>query len=182
MFDGWGNYYFLLGSAAAALVGVMSLVATLTGGSNPERAERGQRLFLTPNLFHLAAVLTLSALALVPNPSPGLHRLLLGSGSLFGLGYALVVLIQIIRAGPDMRSHWSDIWCYGAAPAAAFLVMAGSVFWSLTNTRSACEGLGFGILALLLTAVRNAWDLVTWLAPTRANLAAQQANADRSVH
>jgi hypothetical protein len=51
MFDGWDNFYIIIGSTAGALVGVMFVVATLSAGldertrKNPiaEDAERTAR-------------------------------------------------------------------------------------------------------------------------------------------
>lgn len=178
MFEGWGNYYFLLGSASAALVGVMSLVATLTSGGNREKAERGQRLFLTPNVFHLAAVLAMSAVALIPTRSRELDQLLIGAVAAYGFAYATVITVQLARRGGSALSHWSDFWCYGAAPLAAFTVILAALLWTLIEPGAGCDVMALGILAVLLMAVRNAWDLVTWLAPMRAATLEGAAMAD----
>lgn len=178
MFEGWGNYYFLLGSAAAALVGVMSLVATLTTGTDRDKAASGQRLFLTPNVFHLAAVLAMSAMALIPTRSRDLDRLLIGAVALYGFAYAALITFQIQRRGPQSLSHWSDFWCYGAAPLAAFAVVLGALAWTLVAPGEGCDAMALGILAVLLVAVRNAWDLVTWLAPMRAAALIAQTPAE----
>ena len=74
MFEGWGNFYFLLGSASASLIGLMFVVTTLTRGSERSQVERGQRLFMTPTVFNFASVLTLSAVALAPKLDPGWDR------------------------------------------------------------------------------------------------------------
>lgn len=167
MFEGWGNYFFLLGSAAAGLIGLMFVVVTLTRGGDHQKAERGQRLFMTPTVFHLASVLTFSALCLLPRVSPGTHRLLLLAGSLYGLGYALVITAQLVHAGRGGAPHWSDAWCYAVAPVVAYGAIAASAFALGGAREGACTALALSLLALLLVAVRNAWDLVTWIAPRR---------------
>jgi hypothetical protein len=166
MFEGWGNFYFLLGSVAAALIGVMALVATLTSGSDRSRAQQGQRLFMTPTVFHLATVLTLSAVALIPHIAPMVQVLIMGGFAFYGVGFAVVIVAQAIRVR-SMASHWSDFWCYGAAPLGAHAAIVGAIGWSLLWREPARLALALGLLTLLLVAIRNAWDLVTWLAPMR---------------
>lgn len=167
MFEGWANYYVLLGTSAGALIGVMALVATLTsGGGDPSGALRGQRLFLTPIVFHLAEVLTLSAVILAAHVDTRLQLGLMGGLALFGLGFCIVVGVQI-AAPTTQTSHWSDFWCYGAAPAIASLLLCAALAWAWLGLRDAAPLVALGMLILLLTAIRNAWDLVTWLAPRR---------------
>jgi hypothetical protein len=170
MFEGWGNFFVVLGTAAAALIGVMALVATLTAGGARSSAERGQRLYLTPTVFHLAAVLTLSTLTLAPRQPPAVHLLMIMALTLYGLGYAAVVAVQLSRAGPAAAPHWSDFWCYGAIPVAVYTAIALALLLSFARPGEGCFGFAAGLLALLLAAIRNAWDLVTWLAPRREPL------------
>jgi hypothetical protein len=171
MFDGWGNFYGLVGGASATLIGIMALVATLTsGGGNPARAERGQRLFLTPTVFHMAAVLVLSALTLAPRQGPIIHAAIMAVPTAYGFGYALVIAVQLWKVGPDATAHWSDFWCYGVLPVAAYaatlLAIPAAGLWRMPGR----VALALCLLALLMTAIRNAWDLVTWLAPRREAL------------
>jgi hypothetical protein len=167
MFEGWGNFYFLLGSASASLIGLMFVVTTLTRGSERRQVERGQRLFMTPTVFNFAAVLTLSAVALAPRLDPGLQRDALGLLGGYGLGYALVIVWQGGRAAlrEKLMSHWSDLWCYGLIPLALYAAFEGSVVATGFAHEYGCYGVALSLLAILLIAVRNAWDLVTWMAP-----------------
>ena len=53
MFHGWENYYLLIGSAAAALIGLMFVVVTLTAGRDRDEVERGKQLYTSPIVWHL---------------------------------------------------------------------------------------------------------------------------------
>jgi len=182
MFEGWGNYFAVLGEAAATLIGVMALVATLTSGSgNPARAERGQRLFLTPTVFHMASVLTVSALTLAPRQSAAVHLLLMAGALAWGLGYALVVAVQLARARREASAHWSDFWCYGALPPWPYAAMLAALALARVQREAACAALALSLLALLLVAMRNAWDLVTWLAPRRQTLNASDPPIEPTI-
>src|ERR1700749_4171148 len=70
MFEDWDNFYLLVGSAAAALIGLLFVVATLTAGIEQGRARRGETLFMTPTVFDFAVIVVVSALAMTPRLSP----------------------------------------------------------------------------------------------------------------
>jgi hypothetical protein len=42
MLEGWKDYFLLVGSAAAALIGLLFVVVTLTAGRELGTVERGQ--------------------------------------------------------------------------------------------------------------------------------------------
>jgi len=171
MFDGWSTFYGLVGGAAATLIGIMALVATLTSGSgNPARAERGQRLFLTPTVFHMAGVLTLSALTLAPRQGHLAHAVLMTVPTLYGLVYAVIVAVQLSKVSSETAPHWSDFWCYGVLPVAAYAAILLAIPAAALWRGPGCVAFAAFLLVLLLTAIRNAWDLVIWLAPRRESL------------
>ncbi len=167
MFEGWGNFYFLLGSASASLIGLMFVVTTLTRGRDRSKVERGQRLFMTPTVFNLPAVLTLSAVALTPKLTPGVHEAVMALGGAYGLGYALVIGWQAAQLWRETKSttYLSDVWCYGIIPPLIYLALESAILATDMIRDLACNGVALCLLALLLIAVRNAWDLVTWMAP-----------------
>ena len=66
MFRGWDNYFLLIGSAAAALIGLLFVVVTLTGNFDATNRRLGSKIFQTPIVFHFAIVVTVSAISEVP--------------------------------------------------------------------------------------------------------------------
>lgn len=81
----------MIGSSAAALIGLMFVVVTLTAGRDRGELERGKRLYTTPIIWHLAAVLLLSGLVLAPSVT----RNVVGIGSV-----AIAVAgVHICRSG-----------------------------------------------------------------------------------
>jgi hypothetical protein len=165
MFEGWQNFFGVLGSAAATLIGLQFVVVTLTSGRPAAISTRGQQLFTSPVVFHLASVLANSALALAPGDEEIFKRLLLSGWALGGLAYTATLTVQIARL--KIHTHWSDFWYYGVVPTLAYLALciANGAIWLQKPHATFFEALG--LLALLLVAIRNAWDLVTWLAPRR---------------
>jgi hypothetical protein len=167
MFDGWTNFYMLLGTASAGLIGLLFVVSTLTSSIDPSKRSRGLGLFLTPTVFKFGAVLALSAIALAPGlPAPA-SRALVAVVGLVGLANLAAVTLGLVRGEWNEPLHWSDPWCYGVVPALAFGGLA--VFAAVPDGVLAARGAAALALVVLLLAARNAWDLVTALSARKAD-------------
>ncbi len=147
----------------------MFVVVTLTTGRDRASMLRAIGRYFTPIVVNFAVVLATSAVSLAPGlPSPA-RGVAFGVIVLGGFFYAARSCAEIAKArrGED-PPHRSDFWCYGAAPTAIYVALGGVIcaaFWGRTAwAPTAMAGL---LLALLLLAIRNAWDLVTWIAPSR---------------
>lgn len=163
MFTPWQTFFQLIGSSAAALIGLLFIVATFTTRREGEDVAVGVRLFLTPTVFHLSMVLVMSAVALAPPLLPRSAVILVGAlGSVI---YSGAVALRLLRF--DGVAHWSDVWFYGFAPAALSLGLAASAGVAWSGDGRGVTGLAVLLLGLLGAAIRNGWDLVTWLAPRR---------------
>ena len=66
MLDGWHEFYILLGTAAAALVALMFVAASIGAGYLSAERASATRTFTSPIIFHYTYVLFLSLAALVP--------------------------------------------------------------------------------------------------------------------
>ena len=168
MFEGWENVYLMIGSAAAGLIGLLFVVVTLTSNRDASRSSRGIALYMTPTTLHFALVLTLSAVAMAPKLSPTRVAVIFVLGSVAGLISAAKASIGIhgLSKSED-PPHWTDLWCYGVGPAAGDVALAAAALALWLRTDWACEVLAATLLAVLLVGIRNAWDLVTWMAPRR---------------
>ena len=56
---------------------------------------------------------------------------------------------------------------YGAAPAAIYFGLCAASAALATRAEGATYAVAALTLTLLLVGIRNAWDLVTWIAPMR---------------
>ncbi|MFI4936226.1 MAG: hypothetical protein ACHP7N_16560 [Caulobacterales bacterium] len=168
MFQGWDNFFFMIGSAAAGLIGLLFVVVTLTSSIERSQALRGATLYLTPTAMHFAFVLTISAVAIAPGLPASASAIVLGVVALVGLANALRSTIGILKPRQGMEPpHWTDAWMYGATPAAIYLGLSAASLGLWAHTPWAAHLLAAGLLGLLLVGIRNAWDLVTWIAPKR---------------
>ena len=167
MFQGWDNFFFMLGSAAAGLIGLMFVVVTLTAGFDQSRRLWGQKLYLTPTVLQFAMVLVVSAVALAPGLSAAATAAVLAAIGLFGLANEVRTSAGIADPGSGgPPSHWTDVWAYGVFPAAIYLLLCAVsiVIWTAAAAWAG-DAVAALALALLLSGIRNAWDLVTWIAP-----------------
>jgi len=169
MFEGWDNYFVLLGTAAAGLIGLLFVVVTLTANVERSRALWATGIYMTPIALHFAAVLSISAITMVPGLTPPEVAVLVVLISLAGLAAASRSCLGIlaIRKSGD-PPHWSDLWGYGVGPAAVYVAILGAAIAIWLGHAWASYALAALLLILLLLAIRNAWDLLTWMAPQGA--------------
>lgn len=163
MFQDWENFYLIVGSAAAALIGIMFVVATLTAGLESRAVSRGARVFFTPIVFHFAVVVIVSAIAVVPElPSP-VVGVIVALCAAIGCAYSITTTIRIFSPDSQETSHWSDRYFYGFLPAAAYVGLACAAGAVWLSPRGAAYAIGATVLLLLLLGIRDSWDLATYL-------------------
>ena len=165
MFEGWDEFYFMTGSSAAALIGLLFVVATLTAGRDRSTVETGAKLFTTPLVCHFGGVLVLSAAALIPSITPFAYALLSGAIALVGATFGVWIAIGIGRFPYEHHVDWFDIWWYGIIPAIIYALLGVAAVAIAAGAAWALVALAVVQMALLLTTIHNAWDLVTYLAP-----------------
>jgi hypothetical protein len=165
MFEGWENFYLIVGPLAGALIGLMFVVVTLTAGRERDQTERGKHLYTSPIVWHLAVVLLLSGAAVAPTIHPKLFGILTGGLALLGLGMAVRSAVGIYRTrltGPDSIF---DMWWYGIVPGVVYVALGGAAGAVLCSASWAATAVGAALMALLLVSIHAEWDLVTFLAP-----------------
>lgn len=162
MLSAWHEFYGLLGTAAAALVALLFVAASI-GASvlTPERAG-ATRTYLSPVVFHYATILFLSLIALIPTQTVFAFGLTIGIAAAASLIYSLYIFVRLMR---DSIADLSDRLAYGIAPLASY--SAGLIVAYLILTGSVAGGLDLlaaAALLLLVVNIRNAWDLLIALA------------------
>src|ERR1700749_3913945 len=124
MFAGWQSFYELTGEAAATLIGLMFVVATLTTARSADSMLQGSRLFTSPTVFHLTSVLVISALSLAAEGDGRWAHLIMAAWAIGGFFYTVWVAVGL--RGTSFAPHWSDFWWYGMANAVAYAALAAA--------------------------------------------------------
>jgi hypothetical protein len=178
MLHDWETYYLLVGTSAAALVGVMFIVATLAAELAAEQINRGMVIYQTPLVFHLAVIFSVSAIALLPEHLLTATALLLLAMGAAGLFYAGLTLRRMAEPYDFYKATGSDRVYFGLLPALCYLLLlvAGiAVFWA---TELAAELVGAATLSLLIVSIRNAWDVATFAVRMARSDAARRATKE----
>ena len=160
----WESFYVIVGSSAAALIGLQFVVITLIADMRKRIAADAASVsaFGTPTVVHFGGALVISAGMSAPWPSPAmLSRILL----LCGVGGMLYAALIVRRARRQTTYHpVAEDWVfYAILPFLAYAALALAGLKLATATAGALFGVGAVALGLLLLGIHNAWDTVTHL-------------------
>jgi hypothetical protein len=153
----WRDFYVMIGTAAGVIVGATFVVASLASGM--KERTMGMRGFITPTAVHLGSVLVGSAILAAPTLTNLALTVLLGLGGLGGAAYAIVVAVRIWRLNLDL----SDRAFYATLPILAYAAIATSALLQSLAVGDALEILAVSLVVLLITGMRNAWDMASFM-------------------
>jgi amino acid transporter len=166
----WQNFYMIMGTAAATLTGLMFVVTTLIAGIDAHLSTLNAAVsaFNTPTVVQFAAVLLLAGILSAPWQTLSSLSFLL---SLVGMAMAfyLIVVLRRMRRVPHYQSTLEDWLWYLIFPLLAHVLLIVAAFVLPGNPAPALYIVGSAMLLLLLVGIRNAWDMVTFLAVERAH-------------
>ncbi len=158
----WQTFYFLVGGAAAGLVGLTFVAITLGSGLITKQDISGLRTFVNPTLIHFVYVLVTASVVVIPTITRMQLGIMLVLAGLISSGRALSALPflwqQYKRHVVDMHD-W--VW-YFLAPLASYLTYVGSGTGLLLRNDQALNGLAWASIVLLVAGIRNTWDMVLW--------------------
>jgi hypothetical protein len=163
----WASFYVMTGSSAAALTGLMFVVISLiTGKERAEGAHDGIAAFSTPTVMHFAAALLVSAVLIAPWRSL-VHAAVVAA--LIGL-YGVVYILRVMHRTRRLTVYTADFedWTwYTILPFVAYgAISAGAIVLAAVPVQ-ALFILAGGVVLLLFIGIRNAWDVVTYIAIVR---------------
>jgi hypothetical protein len=170
LLNSWQNYYMLIGTAAATLTGLMFVVTTLIAGIDAHLSTLNAAVsaFNSPTAVHFGATLVLAGILSAPWQAFSSLSIILG---LFGLGMVsyLIVVLRRFRRMPHYQMTLEDWSWYMALPLLADVALVVSAFMLPENPVPTLYIIAAAMILLLLTGIRNAWDMVTFLAVERAH-------------
>jgi hypothetical protein len=160
----WANFYIMTGSASAALIGLMFVVITLvTGEERVRNNPDGISTFSTPTVLHFSSALLVSAIMSAPWHALAFPGLLIGIVGLCGVLY----LVRVTHMARRLATYQPDIedWTwYSGLP---FLAYGGLLVAAIVlhfGHAGALFAFGAAVVMLIFIGIRNAWDVVTFLA------------------
>ncbi|HEX2698379.1 MAG TPA: hypothetical protein VHM28_11785 [Anaerolineales bacterium] len=166
----WHNFYTIMGTAAATLMGLMFVVTTLTTDANRggrETLNAGISAFTTPSVVHFCAVLLLAALLSAPWGTFSSLQVLLVLVGVAAVLYMIAVM-RLMRRIPHYPTPLKDWLWYLVFPFTAYILLVMAAVALGTNPAMALYLISAVMLLLLFLAVHNGWDLVTFFAIERS--------------
>jgi hypothetical protein len=165
----WQNFYLLVGTAAATLVGLMFVAVTFGASLVTEETSPTARAFLDPPFTHFVQILFIACLVMIPSMGP----------RLFG---SVLLLIGVLRLATTVRVHGhmkrvqqrqNDLelsdWLSGIVfPVMCHVLLSVSGVAFFEHYAVAFDGLAIVTLAILLIGVLGAWELLVWMAIARS--------------
>jgi hypothetical protein len=163
-FRDWHDFYLLIGTASATLVGLMFVAASVGMRYFTKEREAALKAFLTPTVMHFSAVLVTCVFATAPervSVPPSVFLLAIG---IIGVAYSIHVWIRMSRGGFFGTIDLEDRFWYVLAPVTGYLLMtAGAVVVLWVHQGAGLDLIALTLVLLLLLGIRNAWDMTVWI-------------------
>jgi hypothetical protein len=158
----WHDFYVLLGTASATLVGLMFVAASIGSTVFNEDHAAALQAFITPTVVHFTSALFASLVIMIPEHTWHSLGALLSVGGLAGAIYSGGVLLQLIirrRFSVDL----TDRMFYALIPLAGHLLALTAAALMFLQARSGAVVMAAAMMVLLLAGLRNAWDMMLWI-------------------
>jgi hypothetical protein len=161
-FHGWHDFFILLGTACATLVGLMFIAISIGASIFKEENRPALEVFLGPTVVHFTSVLVLCILAVVPSHGwlslAGLAGLIGFAGFLFSAR----IWFRLTRSRYEL--DYIDRFFYTVLPAIGYLVVLFAASLLYEQSEWGLDAAAIGLITILLAGIRNAWDMMTWIA------------------
>jgi len=165
----WQTFYVLVGTAAATLVGLMFVAVTF--GSSIVRRETSEtaRSFIDPTFTHFVQVLFVACLVVIPTMRPRLLGALLLTVSALRFADLVRVHRHMRRAQKVHHDIELSDWVTGiVVPIVCYLLLGAAGLGFVRGHAGAFTTLAIATVAILMLGVFGAWELMLWMALTRA--------------
>jgi hypothetical protein len=140
----------------------MFVAISFVSRSITQKSIPALQVFVSPTLIHFVYVLVLATVAVIPTMRRiplGIVFVIAGLISLGRSASTIPFMRQQSRAQVVDRHDW--VW-HLIAPSVSYLLIVGTGIGLLLGIGRALNGLALASILLLLSGIRNAWDMVVW--------------------
>jgi len=162
LLSAWQNFYVIIGSASAALIGLMFVVITLIASRGRHRSGDSIGAFGTPTVVHLCSALLIAAIISAPWPALWDADLLLGICGLAGVIY-IVVIFRRARRQNEYEPVLEDWLWHMIFPFIAYAGLFVAALAIPSNATLALFVIGAATVLFLFIGIHNAWDTITYM-------------------
>ena len=158
----WHDFYMLLGTASATLIGLLFVAATVASGIFTSRRRSASRVFLSASVIHFSTILIACLIVVSPVRDWRWLALMIGGCGVFGLGYYGITWRDTVRDGLNKSIDLDDRIWYAVLPVIGYLCETGSALEIQARPEPGCAALALSMGMLLVVGVHNAWDITLW--------------------
>jgi len=158
----WENFYIIVGSSAAALIGLQFVVITLIADRRPLLSAAALSAFGTPTVVHLGGALVVSAVMSAPWPTLGGVGTSVGFCGGAGILYTVITTRRALRQTTYKPVMEDWLW-HILFPGTIYVTLAIVSPLLAAGSQVAYFVAGGAALGLLLIGIHNAWDTVTYV-------------------
>jgi hypothetical protein len=163
----WHDFYTLLGTASATMVGLLFVAASVGSGVFTAERRAPLRVFLSASVVNFSLLLATSLLVLAPiRTEPWLGTMIVGC-ALFGLTHSSLAWRDTLHDGLMKSIDLEDRTWYIILPIAGYLCLATSGVMLALGLLFSCPALAGSVGLLLAVGVHNAWDITVWIITRR---------------
>ena len=158
LLEGWDNFYVILGSAAAALIGLTFVVIALLSDARRVHPE-GMQGYIAPTIVHFGTVLAFAAYMSVPQ-----HTILslsagLAIGGMGTTAYTVVIANNVRRFAIHYTPVLEDWVWHVILPTVDYATLLGMAFLIWYRPHLALYGVAAVLTLLLFIGIHNALDV-----------------------
>jgi hypothetical protein len=156
--EGWDNFYVILGSAAAGLLGLTFVVIALI--SEARRAtSAGTSGYITPTVVHFGTVLGLSCFLSMPHQNVTSLSIGFGLVAVGLLIYTGVITANMRRFAKNYAPVLEDWIWHVLLPAIVYCTLLTMAFLLWRQPRQSMYGIASALTLLLFVGIHNSWDV-----------------------
>lgn len=161
----WQNFYFMIGGAAAGLMGLMFVALSLGTHLVNDETIKNVPAFVTPSIIYFVSVLLIAGVMLVPAHNPQVLGLICICGGVAGLWRTSRHVRHLVRMNSEYQdfNRWDWLWQIVLPPASYGLITLAGILFVFDRWTLAFTGLWLAALAIILCAIANTWGLVIWI-------------------
>jgi hypothetical protein len=176
----WHEFYTLLGTASATMVGLLFVATTVGSGVFSSGRRAPLRIFLSASVINFSSVLVASLVVVAPGQSWESLGVMIALCGVFGLAYYGVVTREAIRDGLIKSVDLEDRTWYGVLPVIVYLFETACGVAVAMHLELGCVALAVSMGLLLVIGIHNAWDITVWTMTRRRDAATETTGEQTS--
>jgi hypothetical protein len=163
----WHDFYALLGTASATMVGLLFVAASVSAGVFSSDRRAPLRVFLSASVVNFSLILGVSLVVLTPLRNALLAGAMIVACAAFGLIHSSLAWRDTLRDGLIRSIDLEDRTWYILLPVLGYLCLAASGVILVSGLVLGCAALAASVGLLLAVGVHNAWDITVWIITRR---------------